>query len=235
MTITPPFHMALILQSKEIHSTNLSNLRLFMCGGSAVSNELCIRMKEFLPNPVYVGYGLSEICGVAALAYPHPRMGSVGPLSNATSVKLIDPDGNRCGIDKDGEICIWLQHPFLGYYGNAQATADAFDKDGWVLSGDVGHFDQDGYLYIVDRLKDILKYRGNQISPSEIENRILEHRGVATVCVVGIPDLVSTDLPAAVVLRNDTVDVTEREISDIVKSKFWPFFMKILGFGTAVY
>lgn len=73
-------------------------------------------------------------------------------------------------------------------------------------------------MFVVDQLKDILKYRNHQISPSEIEDEILKHPGVTSTCVVGIPDIISTDLPAAVVIKNGTVDVTEREILDIIKS-----------------
>lgn len=175
-------------------------------------------MNHFLPSSIYVGYGMSEAAGIITLNYPEPRPGSVGQLVNGITVKIIDSNDNRCSIGKDGEICFLLQHPFLGYYGDADSTNATLDSDGWLHSGDIGHFDEDGYLFIVDRLKDILKHRGYQISPSEIEDALLKHQGVTSVCVVGIPDVLWTDLPAAVVVKNDNVDVTEREIMDIIKS-----------------
>lgn len=213
--------MALLLQSKDIHKTDLSNLKQYVSGGSYVPNELCVRMKQFLPNPIYIRYGMSELCGLIAMGYPNPKVGAVGKLASRTTIKIVNSDGNRCGPGVNGEICFWSHYPFLGYYGNAEATTHVYDKEGWLKSGDIGHFDHEGYLYVVDRIKDILKYRGNQITPSEVENQILEHKGVAAVCVVGIPDLVSTDLPAAVVLKNGVVDVTEQEIIDIVKGKWF--------------
>lgn len=162
---------------------------------------------------------MSEAAGMISLNYPEPRPGSVGQLVNDITVKIIDgTTGNRCGIGKDGEICFLFQHPFLGYYGDADSTNAAVDSDGWLHSGDIGHFDAEGYLFIVDRIKDIIKHRGYQISPSEIEEVILKHQGVTSVCVVGIPDVLWTDLPAAVVLKNGDVDVTEREIMDSIKS-----------------
>lgn len=211
--------MALLLQSKALTTTNLSSLVKYNCGGSIVPQELCNRINHYLPNSIYVGYGMSEAAGMISLNYPEPRPGSVGQLVNDITVKIIDgTTGNRCGIGKDGEICFLFQHPFLGYYGDADSTNAAVDSDGWLHSGDIGHFDAEGYLFIVDRIKDIIKHRGYQISPSEIEEVILKHQGVTSVCVVGIPDVLWTDLPAAVVLKNGDVDVTEREIMDSIKS-----------------
>lgn len=211
--------MALLLQSKALTATSLSSLVKYNCGGSIVPQELCNRIKHFLPNSIYVGYGMSEAAGIVSLNYPDPRPGSVGLLVNGITAKIIDDTGNRCGVGKDGEICLLLQHPFLGYYGDVDSTNAAIDSDGWLHSGDIGHFDEDGYLFIVDRIKDIIKHRGYQISPSEIEDVILKHRGVTSVCVVGIPDVLWTDLPAAVVLRSDDFDVTERELMDSIKSR----------------
>lgn len=176
-------------------------------------------MQQFLLNgDVYAVYGMSETAGGISSNYPVPRPGSVGQLLSGLTVKIIDDNGNRCGVDKDGEICVLLQHPFLGYYGDADATNASVDSEGWLHTGDLGHFDVDGYLFVVDRLKDILKYGNYQISPSEIEGAILQHRGVSSVCLVGIPDVVWTDLPAAVVVKNDTVDLSEQEIMESIKS-----------------
>lgn len=161
---------------------------------------------------------MTELAGIISSNFPEPRAGSVGQLVSGTTIKIVDDKGNRCGIGEDGEICFLLQFPFLGYYGDAAATEAFMDGDGWLHSGDSGHFDTDGYLYVVDRLKEILKYRSYQVSPSELEAVILKHPGVMSVCVVGIPNAMCTDLPAAVVLKNDAIDVTEQEIADIVKS-----------------
>lgn len=101
----------------------------------------------------------------------------------------------------------------------AKLIDEAFvDSDGWLHSGDRGHFDEDGFLYVMDRLVEILKYLDHQISPSEMEAAILKHPDVTAVCVVGIPDALFTDLPAAVVLQNRTGDVTGQDIIESVKS-----------------
>lgn len=103
---------------------------------------------------------------------------------------------------------------FQGYVENPNATAEAIDKYGWVHSGDIGHFDSEGYLHIVDRKKDILKYKNFHVTPSEIEELIMELSEIKEVCVVGIPDEIYTDLPAAVVVI--TKPITEQKIIDYV-------------------
>lgn len=136
-------------------------------------------------------------------------------------VQIVDDEGRRQGPNVDGELYVKTTFRFLGYWGDDMATAETVDKDGWLHTGDIGHFDENGFLYVVDRKKDILKYRNYQISPSELENLILRCDGVANVCVVGIPDDVSTDLPAAVVVKAAGKDVSCEMIEGIVKGKLY--------------
>lgn len=219
VTMTAPTQLALLLQCKALPTTNLSSLTHFVCSGSMITQELCSRMNKFLPKSIYVAYGMTEAVGLITLNYPETRPGSVGQLTSGITAKVIDANGNRCGIGKNGEICILLQHPFLGYYGDAVATADSVDSDGWIRTGDLGHFDEDGYLFIVERLKSLITHQDFHISPSEIEDAILKHQGVIATCVVGIPDdVLLTDMPAAVILKNNDVDVTEQDIMDRIKS-----------------
>lgn len=222
-TITAPSAIAVTLTNPRLETVDLSSLTFFMSAGSKLHAELETRMNRYLPNcKVYSGYGMSEATGIVSVNYPEPRIDSVGLLAPGLCVKIIDDQGNACGIGENGEIVLNMQYQFVGYYGDAESTGDTLDADGFVRSGDIGHFDEDGYLYIVDRLKDILKYMNFQISPSEIENTILKHPGVKQVCVVGVPDVVCADLPAALVVPNrtgDGVDITEADVHDVVKSK----------------
>lgn len=218
VTVTSPGHLAQLVQSKALASANLSSMIKYNCGGSVTPTELCSRINKFLPRSIYVAYGMSEMAGIITLNFPEPRAGSVGQLGNGTTLKIVDDDGNRCGIGENGEICYLLQIPFLGYYTDGAFTDIAcVDSDRWLHSGDVGHFDEDGFLFVLDRKTDIIKYRGYTISPSQVEAEILKHPGVVTVCVVGVPDAMCTELPASVVLKNAAVNVTEQEIIDIVK------------------
>lgn len=162
---------------------------------------------------------MSEAAGFISSELMGPcRSDSVGQLVNCVLVKIIDDEGNRCGAGIDGQICVKLNYKFLGYYGNQSATDEIIDNESFLMTGDVGHFDEDGFLHIVDRKKDLLKYRGFQISPSEIEAFLINLPKIRSVCVVGIPNDVSGDLPAAVVVRNSN-DISKKEIFDSVSGK----------------
>lgn len=219
-TMTAPSHLARLLQSPLIGTANTSTIRKYFCGGSAVALELQKKSERFLQTGVSVAYGLSEVAGLIS-ANESTNHNSVGTLNHGTMVQIVDDEGRRQGPNVDGELYVKTTFRFLGYWGDDMATAETVDKDGWLHTGDIGHFDENGFLYVVDRKKDILKYRNYQISPSELENLILRCDGVANVCVVGIPDDVSTDLPAAVVVKAAGKDVTCEMIEGIVKGKLY--------------
>lgn len=160
------------------------------------------------------GYGITEIGGGVSVNLSGKKS-SVGLTVPNVDVKIISDEGVSMGIGQDGEICVKSIFPFLGYYGDENETRSILDAEGWLHTGDIGHFDEDGYLYLVDRKKDILKYKGFQISPTEIEELIGQNSGVSVVSVVGVPDEIATDLPAAVIVRKNT-NVTEEEIFDLV-------------------
>lgn len=215
-----PYELSLLVNDANIHSRDLSSLVHFLCGGSVVPEELCRRLRERLPNGlIHNAYGLSETVSLVTVNAP-PKRGSVGQLNNGVDMKIIDNNGNRCGLNESGEICIKRLYTFLGYYGDAEATQNAFDADGWFLTGDIGYFDADGYLFIVDRKKDIMKYCCQQISPGDIENAIIEHLDVAQVCVVGIPDAKCTELPAAVIVKKHNSHLTEDDVHKFAEKEF---------------
>lgn len=215
-TLTAPSHIARLLQSPSIGCTNMSTLRSFYCIGGALAPELSEKLNKMMPTDVVDCYGMSETCG-AITANEARVKGSVGKLVDGMVVQIVNDEGQRLGPHEGGEIFVKPQFTFLGYWRDEVATANVVDQDGWLHTGDVGYFDENGFLYLIDRKKDILKYCGYQISPSELENCILRCDGVANVCVVGIPDPVSTDLPAAVIVKTAGKDVTSEEIEALIK------------------
>lgn len=221
VAMSSPSYVALLLQSDRLSQSSLSSMKIFWCGGSYVAEELTKKMNKYLINGrVQVAYGLTEIAGMLSANNTTKNLNSVGKLVFNAKVKLIDDNGRPCGINETGEICCMPVYPFLGYFGDEENTKQILKEDGWLHTGDTGFFDADGYLYIVDRKKDILKYMNYQISPSELENIILTCDGVSNVCVVGIPDLVKTDLPAAVIVRKRFGHkITSEEIKNIIKEK----------------
>lgn len=218
ITLTAPSHVARLLQCPNIGSTNLSTMRNYICSGSSLAPELLDKVKNLLPTGILIAYGMSEGCGIIAANEERFR-DSVGALSDGMLVQIVDEDGVRRGPNEDGEVFLRAPIQFLGYCGNDVATTEAVDEDGWFRTGDMGHFDENGFLYVVDRKKDILKYRNYQISPTELENVIMRCNGVASVCVVGIPDGVSIDLPAALIVRAVGMDVDGEDIKAIIKGK----------------
>lgn len=220
-TFNSPHQMVLMTKSERISKTDLSSIKIAIVGGSKVPYHVKTEISKYLPNGnANVGYGMSEISAMAAIDHPISNKDTVGRLLNAIKIKIIDDDGNRCGINVDGEICFKTRFKFLGYYGNQQATDELIDSEGFIMTGDIGHFDEDGYLYLVDRKKDLLKYCGSQISPSEIDSYLIESPHIKAACVVGIPDETVGDLPAAVVVRADGSNISDKDIFDLVSSKF---------------
>lgn len=221
VTLTPPHFLAMILEDPKLNTTDISTMKLYIATGSMVSQDLCDRMNKRLTNGVVcVAYAMSETAGVISINISSLRPGAVGQLSPGVYTKIINEDGDNCGIDEDGEIYFKPKFKFIGYYGDVENTTKTLSSDGWIRTGDVGHFDAEGYLYLVERQKEILKYLNNQVSPSELESVIVQHPGVANVCVVGIPDNLHGDLPAAVIIKSTTADVSADDINALMKSKY---------------
>lgn len=212
-------HLSLMLKCDRFPQTDLSSIKFqAITGGKcsfSVQNEINARLPNGMVCPVY---GLSESAG--PMTFNLSDTDSVGQLIGFFSIKIIDDDGNRCGIGKNGEICFKTNYKFLGYYDNQKATLEALDDEGFFLTADIGHFDENGNLYIVDRKKDLIKYCGHQISPSQIESYLIAFPAVKAACIIGIPNDVETDLPAAFIVRNEGSNITETDIFNKVSGKF---------------
>ncbi|XP_037028878.1 4-coumarate--CoA ligase 1-like [Bradysia coprophila] len=220
VTLTPPHFMALILQDPKLNTTDISSLKLFFCTGGMVSHDVCDRMNKRMPNGVVcVAYAMSETAGFISGNISALRPGSVGQLFPGFDAKIINDNGDQCGIGENGEIYFKPAYRFISYYGDEENTIKTMDSDGWIRTGDLGHFDDEGFLYLIDRQKEILKYFSSQVSPSELESVLMQHPGVGNVCVVGIPDDLAGDLPAAVIIKSATTDVTEDDINSLMKTK----------------
>lgn len=222
--LTPPSQMALTLNHPDIKKYDLSSLKSYLCGGSAVPAIIAKKMETYLPNgQVNVGYGMTEVAGVVTLEHSMRKRGSVGQVVFNIKIKIIDENGKNLGINEDGEILIKTSANCLGYYGNEKATKDLIDEDGWIHSGDIGHFDNEGFLFITDRKKEILKYKNFHFYPTEIEHVIRQIPDVVDVCVCGIPDVVATDLPAAAIIRKDNSKLTTDDVYNFVANKMAHF------------
>ena len=215
---------ARLLKYSRLKTADLSSIRFFFIGGSIVPELLKNQLNKFLPNGrTAVGYGLTEYLFVAG-EIKKQKNNSVGILTYNTKAKIIDEHGNSLGPNQNGEICLKNRYRFLGYYNDEATFEKAFDNDQWFYTGDIGYFDEDSYLFVVDRKKDIIKYMGMQISPSEIEPFLMKLEGVKEVCVVGIPDeTCTTDLPAALVVKEKYSELDTSKVLDYANANMADF------------
>ncbi len=183
------------LEHPRFAEFDLTSLRTGIMGGAPCPPDLVRRVVEDMHCPeMLIGYGMTEASPLTHLTAPEDplpvRLETVGRNLPHQEVKIIDPDsGQTVPLDEVGEICFRGYHIAKGgYYGEPEATAQAIDSDGWLHSGDLGAMDGDGYLRITGRRKEIIIRGGENISPWQIEQRLLSHPQVAEVAVFGIPD-----------------------------------------------
>ncbi|XP_050099064.1 uncharacterized protein LOC126579626 [Anopheles aquasalis] len=204
--LTTPSLATDVVQSLP-ETARLESVKVFIVGGSVVPLALRKSLNRHAlvegRGRCLVAYGLSETGGGVSYEI-EPREQSVGALLSGCAAKIISDDGVPQGADINGELLIRPPYPFLGYHGDEAATRQALDDEGFVRTGDVACFDRNGFLYIVDRKRDILKYGGYQITPSILEATISELPGVRHVAVVGIPDpdRPFDDLATALIVRH---------------------------------
>lgn len=181
-------------------ATDVSTLTKLTCGGSAVPTRI-LNAYEERGLSFSQGYGMTETSPGATCLAPsmtRAKQGSVGLPHFFTQVRIADENGAMVPRGTVGEIEISGPNVFMGYHGNPEATAEAFTADGWFRSGDLGYLDADGYLYISDRLKDLIISGGENIYPAEVENLIGDIEAVSGVAVIGVPDEQWGEVPWAI-------------------------------------
>jgi len=170
---------------------------------------------------VVQGYGMTELSPVShATPSGGFKPGSAGVTLPNTQTRIVDPvDGADLGTGEDGEI--WVRGPQVmkGYLGNPQATAATIDPDGWLHTGDLGHIDADGHLYVTGRLKELIKYKAFQVAPAELEAVLLRHPDVTDAAVVGLPDEEAGEIPAGYVTLRPGASASLEEIRQFVASQ----------------
>ena len=197
------------------------NIRFFVSGGSPLPAETFNKMKKQFPRtPLIEGYGLTECSPVVSINPPEkPKAMSVGkPLPDYT-VKIVDDNFNELPVGEIGEIVVKGDCVMEGYYKNKEET-DKVIKDGWLFTGDLGKFDEEGYLYIVDRKKDLIISKGINIYPRDIEELLNKHPNIEISAVIGKKDKNYGEIPVAFVkLVEGIKDFGEREIKGFLKGK----------------
>jgi 4-coumarate--CoA ligase len=223
--VVPPI-ILLMGKSPIIDKYDFSTLRMLNCGAAPLTADLVKTVYDRLKIPVKQGYGLSE---TSPVTHSQPwgdwqrYVGSVGRLLPSQVCKYVGEDGNEVPAGQTGELWITGPNIFQGYLNNPKGTANALTADGYFKTGDVGHQDKDGNFYITDRVKELIKYKGFQVPPAELEGLLLGHPKIDDVCVIGIHnDQLASEVPRAYVVPARGVQAdqaTEKEIIDWLSKK----------------
>jgi acyl-CoA synthetase (AMP-forming)/AMP-acid ligase II len=208
--LVPPIILALA-KHPAIDNYDLSSLRLIMSGAAPLDAGLSAQCEQRLGVHVIQGYGLTETSPVTNCNPDDDpaknKPGSIGPPLPNTEIRVADwGTGESYGPNQDGEI--WVRGPQVmkGYLNNPEATAITIDDEGWLHTGDIGHADADGYFTIVDRLKELIKYKGYQVPPAELEAVLLSHPSVADAAVIPKADAEGGEIPKAFIVRRGELD-----------------------------
>ncbi|MBI4454311.1 MAG: long-chain-fatty-acid--CoA ligase [Acidobacteria bacterium] len=189
-------------------------VRIYVSGGAPLPAEVQNRFEAAYRKPIYGGYGLTEASPVVSWNIPGAnKSGSVGRPLEGVQIKIADAQMQALPSREVGEICVKGDLVMLGYYNRPEETVQTI-VDGWLLTGDMGYLDEDGYLYVVDRKKEMLIYSGINVYPREIEETLHAIPQVVEAAVVGVLDSAHGEIPVAFVTLKNSCDVSEKELKD---------------------
>ncbi|CAL9155184.1 4-coumarate--CoA ligase-like 4 isoform X1 [Musa acuminata AAA Group] len=225
LPLVPPILVAMANQSRPLP---LGRLRRALSGGAPLRREVIEGFREKYPAvEILQGYGLTETTGIGAStdsAEESRRYGTAGMVSPNTEARIVDPDsGAALPVNRTGEL--WLRGPYVmkEYFKKPEATRTTLVEDGWLRTGDLCYIDEDGYLFVVDRLKELIKYKGYQVAPAELEALLLTHPDIADAAVIPYPDKEAGQIPMAYVVRKDGSNLSEEEVIKFVGRQVAPY------------
>ena len=224
MLFTVPPVVLGLTQYPGVRNYDLSALRLCFSGAAPLGAELQRRASEALGVPVVQGYGLTETSPVTNSDFVEPeraRPGSVGPAMPDTEEKVVDLETGTRELPpgETGELLVRGPQVMRGYWNNPAATAEGLTADGWLRTGDIVRMDPDGYVWVLDRKKELIKYKGFQVAPAELEALLLEHPAVGDVAVVGKPDVEAGEVPKAFVVLKRGAGAAAEDLMGFVEGK----------------
>ncbi|MFD5974677.1 4-coumarate--CoA ligase family protein [Streptomyces bacillaris] len=227
--VAPPIVLALA-KHPLVGEYDLSSLRYIVSAAAPLDAELAEACSARLGlPPVRQAYGMTELSPgthVVPLSAERPPPGTVGRLLPNTEMRIVSLEDPARDAEPgtDGEILIRGPQVMKGYLGRPDATADMIDADGWVHTGDVGRVDEDGWLYVVDRVKELIKYKGYQVAPAELEALLLTHEQVADAAVIGVYDAEGNEVPKAFLVRSPGAEgLTEDDVLAYVAERVSPY------------
>lgn len=227
MYLVPPL-ILYIGVNKEITPELLDSVRVIVSGAAPIGAgeiDRCLAKTQKDKCIFIQGYGLTESSPAALHSPKNPeKLSSVGSPVPSTKAKVINYDtGKTAGPNEKGEICIHGPQVMLGYHNNPEATAATLDKDGWLHTGDIGYYDDEGQFFIVDRMKELIKVKGFQVPPAELEELLRLHPAVIDAGVTGVPDTRSGEIPVAYIVLSKDKQASADELKQYIASKVSPY------------
>lgn len=224
--VVPPLVLALA-KNPALEKYDLSSIRIVLSGAAPLGKELVDALRARLPQAVFgQGYGMTEAGPVLSMCpafakEPSPaKPGSCGTVVRNAELKVVDPDtGLALGRNLPGEICIRGPQIMKGYLNDPEATARTVDVDGWLHTGDIGYVDDDDEVFIVDRVKELIKFKGFQVPPAELEALLVAHPSIADAAVVPQKDDAAGEVPVAFVVRGKDSDIAEEAIKEFISKQ----------------
>jgi len=220
----PPMVLALA-KHPLVKKYDLSSVKDIICAAAPLSKDTEDEVRKNIKGAVFrQGYGMTEL-PLSVSRNPRDRIkpGSVGILLPNIEAKVLDKDSGKLqSYNQDGELCFRCPNMMTSYFNRPEECI--IDEDGFLHTGDIGHFDEEGYLFIVSRIKELIKYKGHQIAPAELEATLLTHPNVLDAAVVGRKESsTNEELPTAFVVLKPNAKVLEKEISDFVAEQVSPY------------
>ncbi|CAN6908956.1 unnamed protein product [Brassica oleracea] len=227
LLLVPPVLVTMVNEADSIKAKyDLSSLKTVRCGGAPLSKEVTEGFLEKYPTVnIFQAYALTESNGGGAFidtVEDSRRFGTSGPLTSDVEARIVDPHTGRfLGINQTGEL--WLKGPTIakGYFKNQEATNETINAEGWLKTGDLCYIDEDGFVFAVDRLKELIKYKGYQVPPAELEALLITHPDILDAAVIPFPDKEAGQYPMAYVTRKVESNLSEKQVIEFISKQVY--------------
>lgn len=224
----PPVVVAMVKQAAVVRRYDTSSLKEIGSGAAPLAKDVMDECAKVFPQAkILQGYGMTETGGIISIENTRVgrnRSGSSGILCPGMESKIIQIESSKpLPPNQLGEI--WVRGPNLmqRYFNNKEATDETVDKEGWLHTGDLGYFDEEGRIYVVDRLKELIKYKGYQVAPAELEGLLVTHPQIMDAAVIPCPDEEAGEIPMAFVVRKEGSSVAGEEVQSFIAKQVAPF------------
>lgn len=216
-----PTIAVLLAKSPLVDRFDLSSLRSIVSGGASLDPGIAQLVRDRIGCEIGQGYGMTESM-VSFMQPPGATSASVGLTAPGVECKIVDvTTGRELGRNENGEVLLRGPQVMKGYLNAPEATRQTLEPDGFLHTGDLGYLDDDGELFIVDRIKELIKYKGQQVSPVELEAVLMRHPKITDAAVIGVPDEESSEIPKGFIVVNDVISA--KEIMDWVAERVAPY------------